>query len=107
MLILDRANSLPETYAPYLLSLKARKLRKETGECRYRSALEQASHTGAKRLAYDLLLSPFVMLLQEPMLLLTSLFMSYVYGILYLMFSALPFIFVDNHHWSVRVLSII
>lgn len=95
--------SLPETFAPYLLTLKARKLRRETGDERYHSPLEKASHTGLKRLAYDLLLSPFVMLIQEPMLLLTSLFMSYVYGILYLMFSALPFIFVDQHHWNVGV----
>lgn len=77
-------------------------MRAQTGDAGYRSALEILhANDNIKRLCYDLLAAPFVMIVQEPMLLLTTLLMSYVYGLLYLLFQALPFIFQDIYHWNV------
>jgi hypothetical protein len=64
---------LPETYAPLLLTRKAERLRKETGDDRYQSPMERSAVKASfGRLAYELVASPFVMLIQEPMLLATS-----------------------------------
>lgn len=40
------------------------------------------------------------MLLTEPILFFLSLYMAFVYGILYLDFTAYPFVFEDSRHWS-------
>jgi hypothetical protein len=92
---------LPETYAPVLLTRKAQRLRRETGDDRYQSPMERnAKPASAARLAYDLVASPFVMLVQEPMLLATSVYCAFVFGNLYLCLAVMPLIFVELHGWN-------
>lgn len=77
--------TVPETYAPKILATKAKKLRKSTGETEYFAPLERQSVKLKDRLE-AILLKPFKMLFLEPMLLATTAYMSFVYGILYLLF---------------------
>mgnify|MGYP001566765579 FL=1 len=81
---------LPETYVPYILHMEAKRLRKETGDNRWHSAIELA---GGQESLTDILnrsvLKPFRMIAQESMLLVITAYMSFVYAILYLLFVAL------------------
>ncbi|CAL1706392.1 unnamed protein product [Somion occarium] len=91
--------TLPETYTPILLVRKAEKLRKDTGDSRYWAPLER-QHVGFVRRAKDVVYRPFKILFTEPMLLAISLYMSFVYGCLYLLFEAYPVVFTDGHHFN-------
>ncbi|KAE9408218.1 MFS general substrate transporter [Gymnopus androsaceus JB14] len=84
--------TLPETYAPILLAQKARQKRKDTGDDRYYAAIEATKKTLAQQIE-NVLARPFVMLIQEPMLLSATVYMSFVYGCLYLLFEAYPIVF--------------
>jgi len=89
---------MPETYVPYLLHKEAKRLRKETGDDRYHSASEHPDHkVTMKETLHDTVLKPFIMLVQEPMLLIMCLYLGFVYGIVYLLFEALPIVFQQNH----------
>ncbi|WRT68612.1 uncharacterized protein IL334_005590 [Kwoniella shivajii] len=90
---------VPETYAPKILAQKAKKLRKDTQEERWYAPLEKQDHRWQSRL-YDILAKPFIMLALEPMLLAVTMYMSFVYGIVYLLFEAYPFVFVINHGFN-------
>ncbi|WWC63519.1 uncharacterized protein I303_106122 [Kwoniella dejecticola CBS 10117] len=90
---------VPETYAPKILATKAKKLRKDTQEERWYAPLERADHRWQARL-YDILAKPFVILALEPMLLAVTMYMSFVYGVVYLLFEAYPFVFVYNHGFN-------
>ncbi|WVR09419.1 hypothetical protein IAU60_006486 [Kwoniella sp. DSM 27419] len=90
---------VPETYAPKILAIKAKKLRKETGESRWYAPLERADHSWKARVN-DILFKPFIILALEPMLMAVTLYMSFVYGVVYLLFEAYPFVFAINHGFN-------
>lgn len=90
---------VPETYTPQLLVVKAKRMRKETGEQRWYAPLERTDHSFKNRLN-SILLKPFIMLVQEPMLLAVTLYMSFVYGVVYLLFEAYPFVFEQTHGFN-------
>jgi len=88
---------LPETYVPFILQQEARRLRKETGEP-WISALERSkAGDTAGSLFKKTIAKPFIMIVQEPMLLVLTLYMSFVYGIIYLLFEAIPIVFQGTH----------
>ncbi|SCZ92534.1 BZ3500_MvSof-1268-A1-R1_Chr5-2g07952 [Microbotryum saponariae] len=89
---------LPETYVPYLLHNEAKRLRKETGDERWHAPMDNKQET-TKEVINRTILKPFRMAgeLARPMLLLLTLYMSLVYGVIYLMFEAVPIIFQGNH----------
>jgi hypothetical protein len=86
---------LPETYVPYIELQLAVKKRKETVDNRYYSGLE-ANHKAIGTIINDLAVKPWIMLFQEPMLLAVTIYMSFVYGCLYLLFEAFPIIYVQG-----------
>ncbi|KIY50587.1 MFS general substrate transporter, partial [Fistulina hepatica ATCC 64428] len=88
--------TLPETYAPVILVKKARRLRKETGDERYYAQLERNKLKFTKRLEH-ILARPFRILLREPMLLAITVYMSFIYGCIYLLFEAYPIVFTEGH----------
>ncbi|WVF67479.1 hypothetical protein IAT40_002235 [Kwoniella sp. CBS 6097] len=90
---------VPETYAPKILATKAKKMRKDTQEQRWYAPLERADKTWKARVN-DILFKPFVILALEPMLMAVTLYMSFVYGVVYLLFEAYPFVFVINHGFN-------
>ncbi|ESK91681.1 mfs polyamine transporter [Moniliophthora roreri MCA 2997] len=83
---------IPETLAPVILRRKAAKLRKETGDDSYKTLeeLERKPLTETLKVA---LLRPIVMLLTEPIVILFSFYLSFVYALLYLLFFAFPIAF--------------
>lgn len=91
--------TMPETYAPVILKKKAQRLRKETGDERWYAPIERHS-TSFKQRLNDIVLKPFIMLFLEPMLLAITIYMSFVYGVVYLLFEAFPFVFVRNHGFN-------
>lgn len=99
---------VPETYAPVLLRRRAAKMSKMTGKV-YISKLDVATHGDgsirAKKAANKeqmkkALLRPWVLLLREPIVLLTSIYIAIIYGTLYLLFAAFPIVFQVHRGWS-------
>lgn len=90
---------LPETFVPRLLTLKARRLRYETKNWAIHSQQEETP-VDVKVFVVRYLTRPFQMLFQEPILLLLTLYISFVYGFLYLLFSAYPYSFVLERGYS-------
>lgn len=90
---------VPETYHPVLLRKKAEKLRRDTGDDRYRSAFEKSS----KKISTTIITSlyrPFQLLVLEPMCLNLCLLSAILLGVLYLFFGAFTLIFEHNHHFT-------
>jgi DHA1 family multidrug resistance protein-like MFS transporter len=90
---------LPETFVPRLLTLKARRLRFETKNWALHSQQEETP-VDIKVFIVRYLTRPFQMLFQEPILLLLTLYISFVYGFLYLLFSAYPISFTQERGYS-------
>ncbi|KAJ5747737.1 uncharacterized protein N7511_009433 [Penicillium nucicola] len=87
---------LPETYSPVLLKRRAQRLSKNTGHV-YRTSMEM-NHFGSSLMVT--LSRPWVLLFREPIVLLISLYMSIIYGTLYMFFAAYPIIFQKIRGWS-------
>ncbi|GAA5994745.1 hypothetical protein JCM5350_005659 [Sporobolomyces pararoseus] len=88
---------LPETYVPYILHTEAKRLRMETGDDRWHSPMDKKGKESFKTVLHNTVLKPFIMLFQEPMLLVVTLYMSFIYGIVYLLFEAIPIVFGQTH----------
>ena len=73
---------LDESYPPFLLVVKARRLRHETGNWALHASHEEWD-VSVKELAHKFLMRPF-RLLATPICFLVALYASFVYGILYL-----------------------
>ncbi|RAL13079.1 MFS transporter [Aspergillus homomorphus CBS 101889] len=78
---------VPETYHPVLLRRKARRLRKETGDERWKTVLRS-------------LYRPFMLLVLEPMCLNLCLLSAIVLGIQYLFFGSFKIIFGTVYDWG-------
>lgn len=93
--------TIPETYAPVLLRIRAAKLSKLTGKV-YVSKLDigkdRVTVLGRLRLSLS---RPWKLLFREPIVFLVSIYMAIVYGTLYMMFAAFPIIFQLEKGWSV------
>lgn len=93
---------VPETYAPVLLTRKARRLRQETKNWALHSKAEE-SPVGMKTIITKYFARPFQMMLMEPILILVTIYMSVIYGIIYLFFSAYPIAFQEDRGWNAGV----
>ena len=87
-----------ETYAPALLRRKAAARRAETNDPRWWSRYDEK--LGLWPSLQLNLARPFVMILTEPICQFWCLFISVVYGILYLCFIAYPIVFSEIRGWS-------
>lgn len=76
---------LPETYVPVLLKRKANRLRFETKNWALHSKLEETP-VDIKGFIVKYLSRPFLMLCLEPILLLLTIYISFIYGFIYLLF---------------------
>ncbi|KAJ7158296.1 major facilitator superfamily domain-containing protein [Mycena crocata] len=113
--------TLPETYTPVLLVKAAIKKRKETGDERYMAPMEKIRLPLGKR-AENVLARPFRILFAEPMLLAITMYMSFLYGCIYLLFEvptrsvlqalalltvhfpqAYPIVFTVGHHLNAGI----
>ncbi|KAJ9133049.1 Major facilitator superfamily transporter [Pleurostoma richardsiae] len=90
---------VPETYHPVLLRNKARKLRKETGDERWKAPIEKSNKSILRTVGLALL-RPFQILIFEPMALNLNLLSAILLGVLYLFFGAFPLVFEHNHGFN-------
>ncbi|KZP04486.1 MFS general substrate transporter [Athelia psychrophila] len=95
--------TLPETYAPALLVQKAKRMRKETGEPRYYAHTERLAKKTLAQTLNSTLARPFRVLFAEPMLMAITVYMSFVYGCLYLLFEAYPIVFTELHGFNAGI----
>jgi multidrug resistance protein len=79
--------TVPETYAPTLLSRRAKKIRKETGDESFVTEQDLDLRPFIERLRL-FLIRPFQLLFLEPIVLFISVYMSVLYGLLYMFFVA-------------------
>ncbi|KAF2203889.1 MFS general substrate transporter [Delitschia confertaspora ATCC 74209] len=91
--------TVPETYTPTLLAKRAKKLRKDTGNDKYVTEEDLDKRPLSERLRI-FLFRPFQLLCQELIVLLISIYMSVLYGILYMFFVAYPIVYQEGKGWS-------
>lgn len=87
---------VPETYHPVLLRHKAAKLRKETGDERWKAPIEIMQRSILQTILRSCY-RPFLLLTLEPMVLNLCLFSAILLGVLYLFFGAFEIVFTNNH----------
>ncbi|KAH8621937.1 Major facilitator superfamily [Alternaria alternata] len=84
---------IPETYALVLLRKRAAALLKRTGQV-YKSKSDVEQGTKSIGTAFKTaLIRPWLLLFREPIVLLLSLYMTVVYGTLYMLFGAFPIVY--------------
>ncbi|KAI1621829.1 major facilitator superfamily domain-containing protein [Exophiala viscosa] len=92
--------TVPETYAPVILSRRANQLSKRTGKV-YVSAIEHRQGKVTAKEAFNKAIKrPWILLFLEPIVLLLSLWLAILYGTLFLLFGAFPIVFAEGRHWS-------
>ncbi|KAK6220748.1 hypothetical protein LQW54_001940 [Pestalotiopsis sp. IQ-011] len=96
---------LHETYAPRILGLKARALRKITGDPSYRTEYERADRKLASLLRTSLS-RPWVMLATQPIIQALALYQAFNYGMMYLIISSFPTLWRDVYGMSVSTSSL-
>lgn len=79
--------TVPETFAPILLKKRAQKLRKAENDPKYTTETELDARPMGEKLRI-FLFRPFQLLFLEPIVLFISLYMSVIYGLLYMFFVA-------------------
>jgi multidrug resistance protein len=87
--------TVPETYAPALLKKRAKKLRKESGDDKYVTEEDLDMRPMKERMTI-FLIRPFQLLFREPIVLFLSIYMSVLYGLLYMFFVAFPIIYEEG-----------
>lgn len=87
---------IPETYHPVKLRQKAARLRRETGQEKWKAPIEIMNKSISSTILHSCL-RPFQLLIFEPMVLLLCLLSAILLGILYLFFGAFPIVFENNH----------
>ncbi|GAA5910879.1 hypothetical protein JCM5296_002558 [Sporobolomyces johnsonii] len=90
---------VPETFAPVILTKKASRLRRTTGRWALHSRHEMNDFSFGQ-FAEKTLTRPLQMLIKEPMVLAICTYNSFTYGILYLLFGAVPIIFEQHKGWT-------
>ncbi|KAH9232879.1 hypothetical protein K456DRAFT_1910538 [Colletotrichum gloeosporioides 23] len=87
---------LSETYAPKILAVKAKKLRKLTGNKNLRTEYERPDRTFGQTLGKNLV-RPFRMLFTQPALQITALYRAYLYGLMYLVLASFPLVWSEQY----------
>jgi len=91
--------TVPETYAPKILARRAAKLRQETGDSKFVTEQDIDTRPLGQRLRL-FLLRPFQLLFQELIVFLLSVYMSVLYGLLYMFFVAFPVVYQEGKGFS-------
>jgi len=90
---------LPETFAPVLLMKRAARLRKETGSNKIIAPVELEDQS-LKHTFAIILTRPAKLFIYEEIVSLISLYLAFVYSVLYLFFEAYPIIFQGIYHMT-------
>ncbi|GLB02649.1 hypothetical protein AtubIFM57258_006106 [Aspergillus tubingensis] len=99
---------LPETSAPAILHLRAKRLRQLTGNTAIRSRSEiESQNASPMQVAYDALVIPWKVNALDPSVLFTTVYIGLVYAIFYSYFEVLPLVYLDIYHMSLGELGLI
>lgn len=90
------ALTFKETHHPTILVQKAKEMRKSTNNWGIHAAHEHVE-LSVSEIAKKTITRPIKMLFTEPLLLIITIYNSFVYGILYLMLEAYPIVFVEGY----------
>lgn len=96
----------PETYSRLLMNWKASHLRKSTGDLRYQSAMDLDRTTPLSRIV-TACVRQLTLPIQEPIILLLSLYMTVLYIVLFTFFDGYSYIFSDIHGLSQGLTNIV
>ncbi|KAJ7620181.1 multidrug transporter [Roridomyces roridus] len=93
---------LPETYAPVILlrKVKQRRMVDPEGSKRLYAAHEKQDWS-ARGIVKRTLFRPFIMLSDELILVLVTIYLSIIYGVMYILFEAFPIIFIEKHGFTI------
>ncbi|KAG4432897.1 hypothetical protein IFR05_011615 [Cadophora sp. M221] len=94
--------TVPETYAPTILAARAKKMRAETGSNDHITEQDLDLRPFSERMSI-FLFRPFQLLFLEPIVLLLSLYMSVLYGLLYMFFVAFPIVYQEGKGYSAGI----
>ncbi|KAF2171186.1 hypothetical protein M409DRAFT_63560 [Zasmidium cellare ATCC 36951] len=94
--------TVPETYAPTILASRAKKMRKEQNEDKFVTEQDLDMRPLSERLRV-FLIRPFQLLFMEPIVFFISLYMSVLYGLLYMFFVAYPIIYQKGKGYSASI----
>ncbi|CAI7584039.1 unnamed protein product [Penicillium glandicola] len=91
-----------ETYADVLIRWKTEKLAKETGRTDLRSAYDKSKDAGGlKQTLVQSFKRPGLLFVKSPIVFLLCVYMSFIYGLLYLFFTTIPTVFTQKYGFSV------
>ncbi|CVK85012.1 related to synaptic vesicle transporter SVOP and related transporters (major facilitator superfamily) [Fusarium mangiferae] len=90
---------VPETLESVLLTRKARSVRVSTRDWAMHAVAEEKP-VDIHEMANRILIRPLAMLVLEPVIILVTLYMSFVYGLIYLCFEAYPVSFQEHRGWN-------
>ena len=94
---------VPETFPLVLLRKRAERLSKVTGKVYLsRVEVERGKVTVSKTLR-TWLLRPWILFLHEPIVTLLGIYAAIITGILYLLFAAIPIVYVEKRGWTAGV----
>ncbi|KAM0500918.1 hypothetical protein ACHAP8_004637 [Fusarium lateritium] len=91
---------IPETYAPYILRQRSKKLSGATGKVYISGYDADRPARSATHHLKATLTRPWVLLFKEPIVLITSIYISIVYGTMYMCFAAFPIVFQNGRGWN-------
>ncbi|KAH6974340.1 major facilitator superfamily domain-containing protein [Ilyonectria sp. MPI-CAGE-AT-0026] len=91
--------TVPETLESCLLTRKARSVRLSTQDWAMHAVAEETP-VDLGEMAHRILVRPLAMLVLEPIIIFVTLYMSFVYGLIYLFFEAYPVSFHEDRGWS-------
>ena len=91
--------TVPETYAPTILSRRAAKLRKEKNDPRFTTEKELDRRPIRQQLQI-FLIRPLQLLTREAIVMFLALYMSVLYGLLYMFFIAYPIVYQEGKGWD-------
>ncbi|TVY34192.1 putative MFS-type transporter [Lachnellula occidentalis] len=94
--------TVPETYAPTILAKRAKKLRESTGQSDHVTEQDLDMRPFSERLRI-FLIRPFQLLFGEPIVFMVSLYMSVLYGLLYMFFVAFPIVYQGGKGYSAGI----
>lgn len=90
-----------ETNPRVLIKRKVNRLRKELNRPELRSCYETAGSTDSATTILLLgVLRPIKMIFFSPIVALLSTYLAFTYGLLYLLFTTIPTVFIESYHWD-------
>ncbi|TIB84808.1 putative MFS transmembrane transport protein [Wallemia mellicola] len=88
-----------ETRGATVLAQRTKKLRKETGDNRFRAPIELESES-IKMLLHKSCTRAFILLAREPVILFFGIWIALSWMLVFMFMTVIPLTFSGNHHWS-------